>query len=167
MNDPEFTPPHAPPHAPPLTLPPAVLHSTSSRPHPDSEEAVREERHRTAKELEPFGISGTSKPISTQHLSPNEPRARHSPTLRSRGASARSSPRYGGRSYCPSLAPTAVDSEGPDVHDVRRYRLTRQVPHWYDPVAKFWTSQVSITIDEGSHRDHLGKRILGGTEALI
>ncbi|ORY05078.1 hypothetical protein BCR34DRAFT_448932, partial [Clohesyomyces aquaticus] len=37
----------------------------------------------------------------------------------------------------------------------RRYRLRRQVPHWYDPVVKFWESQISVTIDEGSHRDHL------------
>jgi uncharacterized membrane protein YidH (DUF202 family) len=29
------------------------------------------------------------------------------------------------------------------------------VPHWYDPIVKFWTAQISVTIDEGSHRDHL------------
>ncbi|KAF1997574.1 hypothetical protein P154DRAFT_396310, partial [Amniculicola lignicola CBS 123094] len=37
----------------------------------------------------------------------------------------------------------------------RRYRLARQVPHWYDPIAKFWTSQIRITVDSGAHRDHL------------
>lgn len=29
------------------------------------------------------------------------------------------------------------------------------MPHWYDPVVKFWTTQVSLTMDEGSQRDHL------------
>lgn len=30
------------------------------------------------------------------------------------------------------------------------------MPHWYDPVVKFWKNQISVTIDEGAHRDHLG-----------
>ncbi|KAF2277433.1 uncharacterized protein EI97DRAFT_374682 [Westerdykella ornata] len=28
-------------------------------------------------------------------------------------------------------------------------------PHWYDPIVKFWTRHISLTIDEAPHRDHL------------
>ena len=57
-----------------------------------------------------------------------------------------------------SNIPTAPDSEGPGLHHEQwiRLRLRRQTPRWYDPVVKFWRAQVSITIDEGQHRDHLG-----------
>ncbi|KAF1360591.1 hypothetical protein EJ07DRAFT_45487, partial [Lizonia empirigonia] len=27
--------------------------------------------------------------------------------------------------------------------------------HWYSPVVKFWTTYVSLTVDEGTQRDHL------------
>lgn len=47
------------------------------------------------------------------------------------------------------------DSDGPDEDNGRRYRLRRQTPHWYNPVVKFWKTQVSVSIDEGQHRDHL------------
>jgi uncharacterized membrane protein YidH (DUF202 family) len=33
--------------------------------------------------------------------------------------------------------------------------LRRQEPRWYDPISRIWKREVSVTIDEGSHRDHL------------
>jgi hypothetical protein len=131
---------HSPQDAPPLALPPAVLHfgARAPEPHPDSREAVDDDRYRTARELRP--IQGTDSYSATT-----------SPVIRSRGTSLRPVPTHG-----ESPVTTAVDSLGPDAQNVRRYRLERQVPHWYDPVVKFWKSQVSVTIDEGSHRDHLG-----------
>ncbi|KAF2636211.1 hypothetical protein P280DRAFT_410070 [Massarina eburnea CBS 473.64] len=57
----------------------------------------------------------------------------------------------------PSEISTVIDSLARREHHGRRYRhrLRRQVPHWYDALVKFWTTQVDITIDEGAHRDHL------------
>ncbi|KAF2742635.1 hypothetical protein M011DRAFT_375215, partial [Sporormia fimetaria CBS 119925] len=37
----------------------------------------------------------------------------------------------------------------------RTLRLRRQVPRWFHSVVKFWTTQITVTIDEGPHRDHL------------
>jgi hypothetical protein len=147
----------SPPRAPPLTLPAPSLNFATQEPHPDSEEYRQRDKHRTARELESiYEQSGSPRSQTTYNLSPNAPQARHPRSTRSRANSGRSSSYRGGTRPCPSEAPTAPDSEGPDAHDDRRYRLRRQVPHWYDPAVKFWRSQVSVTIDEGQHRDHLG-----------
>jgi hypothetical protein len=148
-------PTSSPSQAPPLSLPPAFLHGDADALHPDSEEFVRGESHRTAKELDPIYEPGAS---TSRSKHPKAPSAFRSPSLRSRGVvSAHSSPYHGGIPYPSSEAPTAQDSEGPEAHDARRYRLRRQVPRWYDPIVRFWTRHVSVTIDEGSHRDHLGR----------
>lgn len=143
-----------PPQAPPLRLPPAVLHNhvPQPQPHPDSEESVQRERHRTSRELEPIREFSAIKTSSSEHHpSPHAPQAR-APSMRSRGTLQLDSPHYG-----PSQISTAPDSDGPDAGDARRYRLQRQAPRWHDSVVRFWTGQVSVTIDEGSHRDHLGR----------
>jgi hypothetical protein len=149
-----------PPPAPLLVLPPAFLHGRAVDVlHPDSEEFVRGEAHRTAKELDPIFEPGASTDVTSKH--PRGPSAFRSPSLRARGGSAHSPPYHGALSRIPSSqAPTIPDSEGPDGHDARRYRLRRQIPHWYDPVVRFWKRHISVTIDEGSHRDHLGKCML-------
>jgi hypothetical protein len=63
---------------------------------------------------------------------------------------------------------TAADSA-----DMRRYRLCRQTPHWYDGMLKFWQREVSVKVDAGTRRDHLGNlpafpiAPLGVREALL
>jgi len=136
----------SPQNAPPLSLPPAVLH-TSSDPHPDSAEAVDRERNSFAQELSPI-----NQPTSHEIYSPSPVRE---PSLRT------------SVSHTPSeeTATTATDPLGPSARDLRRYRLQRQVPHWYDPVVKFWTTHIRVVVDErvgGSHRDHLGLSIFSG-----
>ncbi|KAF1959170.1 hypothetical protein CC80DRAFT_406882 [Byssothecium circinans] len=67
----------------------------------------------------------------------------------------RNSPYLGPLGQPPSEISTASDSLGPDENNSRRLRLKRQVPHWCDPLVKFWNTQVNVIIDEGAHRDHL------------
>ncbi|KAK7191681.1 uncharacterized protein CC84DRAFT_1115765 [Paraphaeosphaeria sporulosa] len=64
--------------------------------------------------------------------------------------SARTSSRSSlGSSTRPSHTSTAADTSG------SRLRLGRQTLRWHDRVVRFWTSNVSVTIEEGAHRDHL------------
>jgi len=149
----------SPPPPPPFMLSAPSLDFTTPEPHPDSEEFRQGNRHRTSRELESiYEQSGSQRPQTTPHTSPNAPQPRRSYRTRSRANSGRNSS-YCSRTWsCPSEAPTALDPEGPDGHNDRRHRLRRQVVHWYDPVVKFWTTQVSVTIDEGHHRDHLGTK---------
>ncbi|KAF2459754.1 hypothetical protein BDY21DRAFT_281242 [Lineolata rhizophorae] len=42
-----------------------------------------------------------------------------------------------------------------DLDEARRYRLRRQRPRWYDPIKKFWTRQISVTVSGREARDHL------------
>ncbi|KAL5447688.1 hypothetical protein PMIN07_001810 [Paraphaeosphaeria minitans] len=49
----------------------------------------------------------------------------------------------------PSQTSTATDASG------SRLGLRRQTPRWYDGAVRFWTSNVSVGIEEGAHRDHL------------
>ncbi|KAF2707607.1 hypothetical protein K504DRAFT_458104 [Pleomassaria siparia CBS 279.74] len=146
-----------PPQVPMLQLPAPTLYFSGSEPHVDSDEFRQRDKHRTSRELEPIYEHGDSqRPPSKQHLSPNASQPRRSLSIRPRAASPRSSSyRSGGSRPCPSEISTAPDNDGPDGQDLSRYRLRRQTPHWYDPVTKFWVTQVSVTIDEGQHRDHL------------
>jgi uncharacterized membrane protein YidH (DUF202 family) len=41
-------------------------------------------------------------------------------------------------------------------HGTESLRSDRRPPHWYDPITRFWTTHISLTIDKGAHRDHLG-----------
>ncbi|KAF2013325.1 hypothetical protein BU24DRAFT_234965 [Aaosphaeria arxii CBS 175.79] len=141
---------------PSLGLPPSGL-STAQEPHPDSEEFVRHERRRVASELDTIQSPNASLANPSREPS-TTPSYQHYQDTRSRGSDRNPSTIWR-RTATPSASDitTIPDSEGPEANDTRRYRLQRQATHWYDPVVRIWTSQISITIDEGSHRDHLGK----------
>ena len=149
------------PRAPPaLDLPPAALHAHARyEPHPDSAEAVRIERQRCAKELEPVcrerasctpsGACGSSRPgISRSYKVPA--RGDSSDTLRRHGSVA------GSRASTQADVPTFTEEEDEEESERKR--------QWYDNIVKFWTTQISLTIDEGGHRDHLG---MSHSEMLI
>lgn len=142
----------SPPAPPALDLPPAALHAHARyEPHPDSAEAVRIERQRCAKELEPLCREKlSSKPSGACDSS----RLGISPShkVSARGASSDTLRRHG--SVVGSRASTQADvhtcTEEEDEEENERKR------QWYDSIVKFWTTQISLTIDEGAHRDHLG-----------
>lgn len=127
MSDP---PPSRAPSIPPLNLPSAALHIHSraqDEQHPDSEAAVRHERQRVAKELEPVRRKRVATPSEAN--AENEPRdelSRHASTQ------------------------ADVPRETGD-HNATTPCRTR----FYDPVTKFWGTQISLSIEEGSLRDHL------------
>lgn len=52
-----------------------------------------------------------------------------------------------------SEATTAEDSE----RTRRRFSLVRQTPNWYDGLPRVWHREVSVKVDAGHRRDHLGK----------
>lgn len=144
---------------PQFELPSAALHAPTHRePHIDSEESVRYERRRVSRELEPIFHHESSRQSSeapqTSEASPNYA------SLRSRIASTRDSSTS--RAHlrrnvsATSDASTQLDSPGASEDGGRSSRTSIRVPHWYDPATKFWRTHISITIDEGAHRDHLG-----------
>lgn len=137
----------SPPQASRLTLPAAVLHSPRFPPHPDSEESVQYERHRVSQELSSIGKSGRCSLNSGQCDS----------AIQTEDILSRSTTTQTGTSHANNLSeiPTASDSQGPNSHNVRSYRLRRQSPRWYGFVVNFWTTHISIELDEGVHRDHL------------
>ncbi|EOA86403.1 hypothetical protein ACJQWK_05907 [Exserohilum turcicum] len=143
MSDPTSS--RAPP-LPPLNLPSAALHihsSTRSQLHPDSEDAVRFERQRFAKELEPVRRNNKDTTPSEAHAPPSFA------SLRSRGASAnsvRSTSRDDLRRYASTQADVDDDTEHGDTPRSKRF---------YDALVTFWTTQISLSIDEGAQRDHL------------
>ncbi|KAF2498233.1 hypothetical protein BU16DRAFT_524379 [Lophium mytilinum] len=144
----------------PLTLPPATLHFPLS-PHPDSDEHRKIHNQRIAKELDSLSPSGSAHASSSspneqrsqEELSrspyayPTQPRnsfglSRTSPYLRARSA----------RRHSESI--TTVPDEEWEA-EASRNQLRRQTPHWYDGITKWWRTQISVTIEEGQHRDHL------------
>ncbi|KAF2831280.1 hypothetical protein CC86DRAFT_366680 [Ophiobolus disseminans] len=133
---------------PQLDLSPAALHAPTHRePHVDSEEAVQYERRRVSRELEP---------IYPRELLRQSVGARHTSSvdasLRSRNASLRdSSASQEHLRRQAEDANTQAYSAGVS-EDARSSIRTR---HWWDPIATFWRTHVSLTIDEGAHRDHL------------
>ncbi|CAN9344640.1 unnamed protein product [Alternaria alternata] len=141
----------APPRAvSPLGLPAAALHDRAhAEPHPDSEVAVRYERQRYSQELGPVRRERTT--------TLNEPRAIPSlNSIRSRNALLRSSTNDSTedlRRHASDISITSaqvnVYQEGPGRDEVAR------TERWYDPVVKLWAAHVSLSIDEGAHRDHL------------
>jgi hypothetical protein len=148
---------------PRLELPSAALNAPTHRePHVDSEEAVRYERRRVSQELEYVHhrvVSGGSleEIAYTNGGSPSSASLR---SLRSRNAASRSQKvsqehlrRHNSIISGSSTQPGTQDASesggqsiGPSV----------RTSHWYDPATSFWTTHVSITIEDGAHRDHLG-----------
>ena len=149
MSDPSTS--RAPP-LPHLDLPSAALHTYSRAPdesHPDSEDAVRYERQRVAKELGPVGCKRTTTP-GTAHATPSFA------SLRSRNVSltSRDNASRGELRQYPSTQPDVQEEEA--VYSAAE----RSKPRFYDPIVKFWTTQISLTMDEGTHRDHLGTSLV-------
>ncbi|KAF2736609.1 hypothetical protein EJ04DRAFT_489485 [Polyplosphaeria fusca] len=138
----------------PLRLPPAALHDVNAL-HPDSDESVQQERHRVARELITLHENDGARQSSGLEVTRSSPEAHGSTSIHSRATLGPVPVHYGRNSPQPSGTSTVADPDGPEGYHIARYRLRRQVPHWYDPVARFWTTHISLTIDEGSHRDHL------------
>jgi len=128
----------------------AALHARTHRePHVDSEEAVQYERQRVSRELEPvYPHESATQSSEGLHTSRTEA------SVRSRNASLRDS--IVSQEHLQRQASddsTQPDDSGANEDDGRS---SIREPHWYDPFTKFWSRHVSITIDEGAHRDHLG-----------
>jgi len=141
------------PRAPDLQ--PAALHAHARHePHPDSAEAVRIERQRCAKELEPMcreRISSTRSRVAPDSSSLGALSSDHVSNRDSRDTPSR----HG--SIAGSRASTQADEEGTCAGDEEENKGKRQ---WYDGIVNFWSTQISLTIDEGAHRDHLGMSFL-------
>jgi len=135
----------------PLDLPSAALHHHAyAEPHPDSEDAVRYERQRFARELVHVHRERIAE-ADEAHATPSFA------SLRSRDTSLRSSShgsRYDLRRRTSNGdgVSTQID-ENEDRSDGEEVGRTER---WYDPAIRFWTRHVSLSIDEGAHRDHLG-----------
>ncbi|EUC32366.1 hypothetical protein COCCADRAFT_37672 [Bipolaris zeicola 26-R-13] len=128
MSDPP--PPRAPP-IPPLNIPSAALHIHScarDEQHPDSEVAIRHERQRVAKELEPVRRKRAA--------TPSEANTEHDP-----------------RDELSRYASTQADDVPQEMED--HNATTPCKTRFYDPIAKFWRTQISLVMEEGSLRDHL------------
>jgi hypothetical protein len=125
--------------------------STHREPHVDSEEATQFERRRVSRELDAIDPSRSGKQSSE---APQDSKSHTS--LRSRIASATASQEH---LRCQSSAASDPSTQ-PDVQnsslDGRTTRSSIRQSHWHDPISKFWNTHISITIDEGAHRDHLG-----------
>ncbi|KAF1946340.1 hypothetical protein EJ02DRAFT_441252 [Clathrospora elynae] len=142
-----------PPPAPPFELPSAALHARTPEAHPDSEEAVRYERRRVSKELKPILRERVATPDSeTPHVTPSSISLRLCNT--SPGSHDVTS-REDLRCHASTLSEANIQPDVPGAGSVRSESTRRGEPRWYDAVAKFWTTHISLTIDEGAHRDHL------------
>ena len=141
------------PRAPDLQ--PAALNThTRYEPHPDSAEAVRTERQRCAKELEPMcreRVSATPSRVARDSSSLGTLPSDHVSNRESRDVPSR----HG--SIAGSRASTQADDVGTCAEEEEENKGKRQ---WYDGIVNFWTTQISLTIDEGAHRDHLGMSCL-------
>ncbi|KAJ4288159.1 hypothetical protein N0V90_012176 [Kalmusia sp. IMI 367209] len=142
MTDPD----RSPPKAPPLSLPLAAASAFNAPvplPHPDSEEFLRNDRHRTAQELGPVNNNHASASRSNAGLL--------EPSTHSK-ESACSSTILESLRRRPSQTTTATDVPGPEEQQLY---LRRQKVWWFHGLVGFWKRHVSVTIDEGAHRDHL------------
>ncbi|KAF2132511.1 hypothetical protein P153DRAFT_393489 [Dothidotthia symphoricarpi CBS 119687] len=129
----------------PLELLPAAFYAhTKNEFHPDSEESTRHERRRVSRELESLHLYSAS---TSNH-----------PTIRSRNAPLRSGTTS--REHLQQRVSTTSDVSTQSNVDGSRgeddaSRKEGRKEHWYNPIVKFWTTHVTLTIDEGAHRDHL------------
>jgi hypothetical protein len=148
---------------PQLELPSAVLNMPSHRgPHVDSEEAVRYERRRVSQELEHvryFDISSGS-PVEITYTNDDSPSYASLRSLRSHNAASRSQTVSQEHLRCHnsviSGSSTQPGTQGASETGGQSIRPSMRTSHWYDPTISFWTTHVSITIEDGAHRDHLG-----------
>jgi hypothetical protein len=142
---------HKPSQASHLELPSSALHARSRcEPHIDSEEAVQYERRRVSRELEPLHHFEYLRHSSEAEAGPSYAETR----LRSRNAAAQESREHLKRTT--SNASTQQDVPGASEAGGRSVRSSQRAPRWDNALSRFWTRHVSITIEEGAHRDHLG-----------
>jgi hypothetical protein len=121
-----------------LNLSRAVLQAPTHRePHVDSEEAVQYERRRVSQELESI----------SRHEYPGLNAA---DSLRSRNAPSVVTSQEHLQRHTSTASHLSTQPDLPSASS------GTTVPHWFDPVVKFWTTHISIIIDERAHRDHLG-----------
>jgi hypothetical protein len=136
-----------------LELPSAALHGPNREPHVDSEEAVQYERRRVSRELNTIHPHESGK-RSLEALHDSESQT----SLRSRIAAGTASHEHLRRQSSAASDPSILaDVQGSSEGGGRTARLSIRESHWHDPITKFWSTNISITIDEGAHRDHLGK----------
>ncbi|UPX11689.1 uncharacterized protein EKO05_0002281 [Ascochyta rabiei] len=128
----------------------SALHDSMRRQsHRDSEEAVQIERQRIARELQPFERHGLS--IATSHVFSEHQDA----PIRARQTSHRNS----AASNAPLQDRESLESYTTTQPDApRSISSSFREKHWYSVIVEFWTTHVSLTIDEGAHRDHLGMK---------
>lgn len=121
-------------------------------PHVDSEERVQYERQRIARELEPIHNRDDSQ---VRHVSEAS-----FASLRSRNSSLQDSAASRRRLQHPdsTISDASIQSDQRRASgSVGRSTQTPVPPRWYHCISKLWTTHVSVTIDDGAHRDHLGK----------
>ena len=145
---------HEPSQASHLELPSSALHARSRRePHIDSEEAVQYERRRVSRELEPLHHFESLGHSSEAAAGPSYAATR----LRSRNAAAQESREHLKRAASnASNASTQQDVPVASEAGGRSVWSSQRAPRWDNALSRFWTRHVSITIEEGAHRDHLG-----------
>lgn len=125
----------------PLPLPAgagADLNAHMSEPHHDSEEYLNQGKHGGAQELDDLRTR------ASQHNSISREAC---PSRRASQASA--------------TADSLTSGSG-----ARNSRQQRRTPRWFDKIAKFWQSNVSVTVEAGAQRDHLGPSITKGRTDL-
>jgi hypothetical protein len=134
-----------------LDLPSAALHTRADvEPHPDSEAAVRYERQRFSQELG-FVRGERDATRNDAHATPSLASLRSRNTLS--GSSTYDSEEDLRRHNSHISGPSTHLDVHDDGDDGAGIDGTQQ---WYDAVASFWTAHISLSIDEGAHRDHLG-----------
>jgi hypothetical protein len=112
----------------------AALHECTRRiSHPDSEDAVRIERQRIARELTPYKRKAPTQLVSrTSDQEDEVPSTTRLPTHRS---SIRSNAPLQSRESLESYATTQPDGPYPEASFMCE-------KHWYDPLVNFWTTHV-------------------------
>jgi hypothetical protein len=135
-------------NAPPLSLPAAALNAPSRTAHPDSEEVLQYGRHRVAQELETRHVDNHCD-ASTSSLRP--------PTLRARGTHSLTADLRRRQSGA-SPATDASEPEGEYARtSIALGNVRRWTKRWYGPTATFWKTQVNVVVEDGDHRDYLGR----------
>lgn len=134
-----------------LDLPSSALQAHTHRePHIDSEEAVQYERRRVSRELEPLHHPNSSRHSSEAEAGPSYVQS----SLRLRDTAAQESREH---LHCAvSNASTQQDVPGASSAGGLSVRSAQRTLRWDNAISRFWTRHVSITIEEGAHRDHLG-----------
>jgi hypothetical protein len=114
-------------------LPAGTLHAPAHRePHVDSEEAVQYECRRVSRELDSVQSCIFSQPSLK---SPNTPITSHG---------------------LPDDQASCADAQPDAVNPSQTVAPPKRSPAWCDHIPTFWSTHISLTIEEGAHRDHLG-----------